>query len=1634
MFELNSRSYRVLTGSLIYLTVIAGVLTIATFRSRAVVATSFETNGFMASGSSKIGGSAKPFFSLSTNRTYGSSERARLWIDYQGVDKLDFRVYRVKDPLKFFTQLDNPHQMGEREEEEFNGSVRRSPSVLERLRAVKRWAATGVKSYVRTQLQHGSRRSFNQKFRAEEVAGRMPLNVADYARVPLLNPDQLVSSWREPLSPLEDQYDRRMIPLGKREPGVYLVEAVGGELKAYTVVVVTNLTMVDKTTRDGQLLIYTVDRKTGEPRPNAQIQIVKDRKAVAGGVTDKQGILRTAINKQVLNSPEVDVDPATDDTRSKSFLILANQNDNFAISDLQSYYFGGYQNEDEETRIKSYIYTDRPVYRPSHKVYFKGILRAMDERGSYKSINESSVNVAIEDPNNARVFAKELSLSARGTFNGEMEISEEAALGNYRIVAETDAGTSSGSFEVAEYKKPEYKVKVSAPKKYINAGENMQFSVSARYFFGSPVANAEVKYYIYRSRYYAWASGGDSDETGDETESDDEYADDYGYGNDMVQESEGKLDASGQLKIEFQIPEADENDPWDYSYRLDAQVTDSSRRTLNGGASFVATRGSTLAYASTDRYVYSKGDVAKIRVKTTDYEGRPVAARMLLRFNERTWTRVEKKSESGYSYSENEMHEREVGSAALETDSQGAAIYNYTTSETGNLVIKVIVNEGGKQIASVGGYLWVTDGQHAWSDSAYYNTDHGSIKLVPDKKSYRPGEIARVLAILPTDNAHLLVSTELSTVLSSRHVSAAGRSIILDVPIEASYAPNVFLNVTYVKDGEMYTNDQRLVVPARDKILNLEIISNKQEYKPRETASYTILARGADGAPVPGAEVSLGVVDEAIYSVSPDFSSNIHREFYGQRYKSVETHLSISFAFTGYAGEKPLEIARNKRAFELADFKNEGDVVEPLIRKNFKDTAFWQPEVITGSDGRATLKVRLPDNLTTWRATARGITADTKVGATRYKVLSRKDVIIRLETPRFVTQGDTVTLSGIVHNYLNRDKATQISIAVEGAQLLSPAKQTVTISKQGEHRVDWQVSAANVGQIKLLAKALTNTESDAVELPLEVVPRGLHEVKTETWTSADENADRTFALDLPANADTRARKLRIEVSPSVAGTLFGALDYLTAYPYGCTEQTMSSFLPNVVVTQALNEVKTSSIRKSNDLEKKVRRGLDRLYAFQHDDGGWGWWKNDQSDPFMTAYVIDGLTLAKQAGYQIDDSRVHRGREKLETMLEAGKTEAGTTIDADTRAFMIYALGETGGVNGTHVDRLFSERGNLQPYGRALLALTLNQRKEKRAHDVAAEIERSASDDGVTVHWQSRRKEMLDFVEQNDTEATALSLKALARINPESRLLPLTARWLVSHRPNSYYWNSTKDTAFAIFGLIDYLKVSRELSPNYDLEVYLNGETVLAEHVSSSTTSQTFLVNRSANEISDANRIRVVKRGPGMLYFSTSLDYHTGDEDVAARGSSELNLTREYLRLRVVEDGYKLKWALEPLTGEIRSGDLLVVRLRINGAKARHLMIEDPIPAGAEQLESVGNLNLDYTSGNRWTDWYSSREFRDQRTVFFLDYFDGDATFQYAMRVQVPGEFRIAPARTELMYQPATQSNTTSGRMTFRERN
>jgi len=404
-------------------------------------------------------------------------------------------------------------------------------------------------------------------------------------------------------------------------------------------------------------------------------------------------------------------------------------------------------------------------------------------------------------------------------------------------------------------------------------------------------------------------------------------------------------------------------------------------------------------------------------------------------------------------------------------------------------------------------------------------------------------------------------------------------------------------------------------------------------------------------------------------------------------------------------------------------------------------------------------------------------------------------------------------------------------------------------------------------------------------------------------------------------------------------------------------------------------------------------------------------------------------MANRGGYPIDNWRYTQGREKLSSLLTAGKNDNGNPIDDETRAYMIYAFTESSDGDVHFLEELYARRNNLGSYGRALLALALQERKDARAQEVAHLIEGSAQQDEFEAHWQTARVNDYgrDYL---DAEATSLSLKALSQINPGSYLLPKAARWLVKNRRNGYYWLSTKETAFAIYGLTDYLKVSKELSPDYTFEVYLNGVKVAGQRVGASdiANAQSVTVWKKGGEIGPSNQIRIVKHGKGALYISSALEYFTADENVAAQSVGGLKITREYLRLRVSEDGNgKASWKVEPLTGELRSGDLIVVRLRLTGPRAQYVMIEDPIPAGAEQLSRVSGIYLNYSLG-QWGDWYSNREFRDNRTAIFMNYFDDDATQQYAMRVEVPGEFKIAPARAELMYQPTVQANTANDRL------
>ncbi len=323
-----------------------------------------------------------------------------------------------------------------------------------------------------------------------------------------------------------------------------------------------------------------------------------------------------------------------------------------------------------------------------------------------------------------------------------------------------------------------------------------------------------------------------------------------------------------------------------------------------------------------------------------------------------------------------------------------------------------------------------------------------------------------------------------------------------------------------------------------------------------------------------GADFSLGVVDEAIYAIEPESVGSILSAFYGTVYSKVSTDSSLSYYFSGQAGKRAMQLANVRAPHALAQLKPER-LVQPKIRKAFPDTAYWVADVRTDANGQASVKFDYPDAITSWRATTRGVTQDTKVGSAVENTIVRKNLMVRLVVPRFFRRGDEIVLSTIVQNYLPTEKTARVSMEFTGLQVLDGATRDVPVPSRGTVKVDYRVRVQDVDSAKVLGKALTDVESDAMELTLPVVPFGVKLAVAKSGSIAG-NSSANEQISFPAGIEPNTRKLTIELTPSIAGTIFGALDFLTSYPYGCTEQTMSSFLPDVLVADAMKKLGVGS--------------------------------------------------------------------------------------------------------------------------------------------------------------------------------------------------------------------------------------------------------------------------------------------------------------------------------------------------------------------------------------------------------------------------------------------------------------------------
>ncbi|HEU0253010.1 MAG TPA: alpha-2-macroglobulin family protein, partial [Pyrinomonadaceae bacterium] len=780
------------------------------------------------------------------------------------------------------------------------------------------------------------------------------------------------------------------------------------------------------------------------------------------------------------------------------------------------------------------------------------------------------------------------------------------------------------------------------------------------------------------------------------------------------------------------------------------------------------------------------------------------------------------------------------------------------------------------------------------------------------------------------------------------------------------------------------------------------------------------------------------------------------------------------------------------------------------VRSDFRSTILWLPDVKTDADGTATVKVKYPDSLTTWSATARVASTGNEFGIGNSSTRTKQPLIVRLQAPRFFVVGDQVTVSAVINN--NTDEPMSVAPALDAQGLtvtgsivdgktVAGAASPVEVKGNSETRVDWLVAVNHASEAKLKVEARGAKYADAMERTFTIFEHGIEKFISKSGKMRGDSV--SLKLDIPKERRADSTTLTVQIAPSMATTMLDALPYLINYPYGCTEQTMSRFLPAVITAKTLRDlgmkpetamykifggIETSSASATHpggrkdlkELDKMTKQGLERLYDFQHEDGGWGWWKQGESDHFMTAYVVWGLTLAREAEIEVESDVIEKAVEFLDKELVEEESSR------DAQAWMLHALSayhalekkeeqgeeqdeeekkkkeeeqksEVSEFQKAAFDNLWTKRDQLNAYTRALLALSAhNYGYHDRAKILVANLENgvkidnkpdtsivqqgaNVSDPSVigTAHWGE------DGIywrwSDGGVEATSFALRALLAIDPKHKLIEPVTNWLVKNRRGAQ-WSNTRDTAIVVLTLNDYLRVSGEVQPSVGYQLVVNGNPITTKQL----TADDALSAPSKFEISrellrdGQNEINIVRKsGSGPLYFSAAAEFFSLEEPLKPAGN-EIFVRRQYFKL--VNHPTLLKGLVSekvPLKdGEtIKSGDRVEVVLTVEAKNNyEYLLFEDLKPAGLEavQLRSGQEVFVrelksggGFTGRARWV----YQELRDRKIALFIDQLpEGVWQLSYEMRAEAPGEFHALPVLGHAMYVPEIRTNGAEARV------
>lgn len=1416
------------------------------------------------------------------------------------------------------------------------------------------------------------------------------------------------------------------------------------------------------TVTESALSVWVVDKETRAPLPKTQVRFLRrqsDGKIEAQmQETDDKGLFawkgKATWQFGILLERE-------NSSGRRECLFLTNDDD---IS----------TSREAQPQRRYYVMLSRPLYRPGERVQGKLFARQKGSDGPSKRVaTNQTLKMDLMSPRGPKITTITCTLSEYGTASFDVPIPADAPLGRYSFKMSFPAGSVEGYFNVEEYVAPEFRAELRITEKSV-WGNKLVLEFEAAYFFGGPVVNGEgsleVKripwryHYVHHGSFSKWFKS--SKHTGT-----------FSFTTDEQGKAKIELPWPGPWNLLGRLDGCD--------FNIVATLRDASGKSCEATLHVSVPRTAVVVSAKPIKSLRVPGETLPLGLTWEPSDSGDDTPRQLTLtcrqgWSTKTFVREVRRSESevelpldmpagnwtisahveGQPKRGRTSHDFILLGKELRERSRRILVSNDPTDNQGTIRVALL---GPKTFCShellvwnrgprLGSKVIERNSPTTWIELPYIAGAEGKVHLHYWYFDSRAMELNMEFAhadIEPTAFPNES-PVELSLAFPGKIVRP-GDETTIEVKLSAEQDKPSELTLTVVDEAifamvrrpmsAMTFFEQSPPQPtafAAWSVLSARAQTGRQSIAAHVSRSLPQDMARAGGIPGNGPMMDMQLAMPMAAAPMPEMMPMARKSASPLRAMAAVAAAPVALvgAGAGLVAEAAGSAARRREADGLLEQQEASALAEAAqvpVRSDFSSEAAWIPDARFARKQSLTLPIKMPDTLTTWTASAIVVSlAHDHILEAKTQVQTQKPLMIRLQTPRFFQERDVLALRALVDSRSATPLDVHTFIEAEGLSLPSGARKATQLKPNGQDRIDVTVTVpvCQTREVIVRAKTVaTNDEEarDAEQRSIPYRPYGVLLRKTIAGTIDDERTNASF--ELPENRIKEHTALVIQIDRGPLDAVVHALSYLLEYPYGCVEQTCSRLMPHLVLEQMMQGrgEQANGYRKAAAKipPEVIRETLRRISSMQNDDGGFGWWPGGRSDMWMTAYVVFTFSMADQAA----DSQSERAKQYLlDNLLRRDHSD-----DAD--AFAAFALvWSRKKVTDRILDVLASRWENLNLTEQAKLAWVFmtcgyegarersEELKKKLVGPAKQLLKKLAKDDEANLQW----------FHPGSTEAIAFYLLGLLRERREDaevrnkyfmvddESIEVLVSFLLKHRQGNR-WHNTRDSALAVFALLEYDDVLHGDSPDRDIEVQINAEKKRTEKLERLGANPLKMLFEDDDLRSGTNEITLVledapRGAKGMRqHFQVELEYYSQEAKIAAT-SEGLEVERTYWLL---DDKKEPKRKL--VHGDLISvGQFLRVKFKLKALKRKtYLLLEDRKFAGCEPTAKKSGRHV-------CTGQNAHVELRADRIAIFFDSLGPDEhEVSYDIEAILPGSFSAMPARVDTMYEARCFATSTS---------